>query len=95
MKELGMPSKNLTTFPLDLEICYDGMVKDACGKFLIQFEYGNINSLVACNSSNKIKFGSSLDHSSPGEHVGTWTAITIANSTYKELFDSYFPFGHP
>lgn len=79
MKEPGKIFKNLMAFLLDLMIFYDGTVKYACGKFLIQFEYGNINSSVACNSSNKMEFGSSLDHSSHGEHIGTLAAIEITN----------------
>jgi len=85
-------------FLLDLMICYGGIVIDAYGKFLFQFEYGNKNSSVACNSLNKRESRSSLDHSSLGECLGTLAATAIANSAYKALVDFFqkkFPLGHP
>ena len=99
MNETRTHFKNIMPFLLDLMIYYDRMVRDVRGKFLIHFEYGKRKSLVVCNSSNKREIGSSLSHSSLGEHAGTLASTSIANLTYKALFFSFqkkkIPLGHP
>eukprot|EP01018_Ginkgo_biloba_P026802 Gb_21425 [translate_table: standard] len=89
LKDPGILFKNLMAFLRDLIICYDGTVRNACGKFLVQFHYGSKNSLEATEcSSNQGGYDASLGASPAGEPVGILAATAIAYPAYKGLLDS-------
>ncbi|KAH9305390.1 hypothetical protein KI387_009794, partial [Taxus chinensis] len=85
LKEPGTLFKNLMAFLRDLTICYDGTVRNACGKFLVQFQYGSRSSLGNEHFPHQCGCDDRLDVLTPGEPVGILAGTAIANPAYKML----------
>ncbi|XP_057854587.2 DNA-directed RNA polymerase V subunit 1 [Cryptomeria japonica] len=85
LREPGTLFKNLMAFLRDLTIFYDGTVRNACGKFLVQFQYGSRSCLGTDHLPQQCNYENRLDALPPGEPVGILAGTAIANPAYKML----------
>nr|AJA90769.1 DNA-directed RNA polymerase V largest subunit [Ephedra trifurca] len=85
LKEPGVLFKNLMAFLRDVTVCYDGTVRNACGNFLVQFQYGKFDDN---GSSSESSSGHFVEKSTPGDPVGILAATSIASPAYKAFSDA-------
>lgn len=74
LTEPGTLFKNLMAILRDVNICYDGTVRNVCSNSVIQFQYG-------AKPGNQSLFAA-------GEPVGVLAATAMSNPAYKAVLDS-------